>query len=186
MEITKIIPQQDYSALQSLVAEYLSEGDSILDICEKYPTTTVGYYFDTCLIGAAYGVASEFNDGFSLDGIAIIHPYNGVGRGGKLLAFFEKRVALLGYASISLGSAGGYVERFYLKNGYRAAELKILVPPGTTWKNHPAFPVVEVQEQGGYDKLVLAVADYFAMDKQELTRHYGGEESFFVFTKELL
>ena len=120
-----------------------------------------------------------------MDGIAIVEPHNGVGRGGKLLAFFEKQVGSLGYGSISLGSADGYVERFYLKNGYRAVELKILVEHGAVWENHPAFPVVEIQTQGWDNKLVINVQDYFAINKEELRAHYGGITAFFVFEKVL-
>jgi len=184
-ETIQVIPPTDYSALATIVAEYLTGTENILEIAKKCPGTTVGYYLGSELIGTAYGFPSEFDDGFSLDGIVVVEPYNAAGRGGKLLAFFEQQVAALGYSEISLGSADGYVERFYLKNGYRATELKILVPRGISWENHPAFPVAEVQTQGEYTKLVLRVDDYFAMDKDALTCHYHGEDSFFIFVKEL-
>ena len=60
-----------------------------------------------------------------LDGIAIVQPYNAVGRGGKLISLFEQCVSALGYKNISLGSADGYVERFYIKNGYTPVEMNL-------------------------------------------------------------
>ena len=189
MEIIKIIPENDYYALENIVAEYMSGTEWTKYICKNFPTAVVGYYLDSELIGYAYGLAHPGANGktFTLDGIVIVEPYSAAGRGGKLLAFFERCVYSLGFCSIDVGSAGGYVERFYLKNGYKAMELKILVE-GDDWKEKQMdapFPVVEVQTQGEYTKLVISVTDYFAMNKDEITEHYGGVESFFVFEKKL-
>jgi len=189
VEVVKIIPKNDYAALENIVAEYMPGVEHTKYICNNFPTTVIGYYLDSKLIGYAYGLAHPEADGktFTLDGIAIIEPHNATGRGGKLLAFFEKCVYELGFRRIDVGSAGGYVERFYLKNGYKAMELKILVE-GDAWKvkqTNAPFPVAEVQTQGNYTKLVIAVTDYYAMDKEEITLYYGGVESFFVFEKTL-
>ena len=135
METIKIIPADDYSEFESLVAEYLpgTSMESLRNMYTNFPSACVGYYIDGRLLGCCYG-AGEADGHFALDGIAIVFPFNAHGKGGALLAFFEKQVAALGYKRISLGSAGGYVERFYLKNGYTAIELKILVPPGEDWQ----------------------------------------------------
>jgi GNAT superfamily N-acetyltransferase len=190
VEVIKIIPKEDYDEMKKIVEEYLTGTEEIKAICENFPTAAAGYYICGKLIGCAYGFASPWGveAAFSLDGICIVHPYNGAGRGGKLLAFWEKRVYEMGFRSVDLGCAGGYVERFYLKNGYTPIELKILVKGGG-WKekqkNYP-FPVAEVQTQGEFTKLVLAVKDYASMNKDEITKHYGGEDSFFVFKKNLM
>jgi len=190
MEVVKIIPESDYNALENIITEYLPGGtEHTRYICKNFPTTVVGYYLDSELIGYAYGLAHPESDGktFTLDGIAIVEPYNAIGRGGKLLAFFEKCVYNLGFFSIDVGSAGGYVERFYLKNGYKAMELKILVE-NDDWKEKQKgypFPVAEVQTQGEYKKLVIIVTDYYTMNKDEITEYYGGVDSFFVFEKKL-
>ncbi|MCL2373285.1 MAG: GNAT family N-acetyltransferase [Defluviitaleaceae bacterium] len=184
-EAIKIIPTVDYAALESLVAEYLPGTDSIKSICANFPAAVVGYYVDGALIGCAYG-AKGLHGGegcFQLSGIAIKHPYNGHGRGGKLLTFFERQVANLGYARISLGSAGGYVEQFYIKNGYRPVELKILVA-SYDWKmKQHGHATPSVEAQGEYTKLVFPVDDYYAIDKDKIMGYYGGMESFFVFEK---
>ncbi len=90
--------------------------------------------------------------------------YNAQGRGGALLRALEGEARRRGYAAVSVGSADGYVERFYRKNGYVPVELKIFAPSGVT---------------------VLPVVDYDAMDKRSLTAAHGGGHSFFVFRKEL-
>lgn len=187
MEIVKIIPKADYATLESIAEEYLGQDLAELKtMYDKYPAAFAGYYIDNALVGCCYGQGGS--DGyFTLNGIAIVYPYHAQGRGSKLLAFFENCVYKLGYIRIDLGSADGYVERFYLKNGYTPIALKILVE-GDGWKEQQqgyAFPVAEVQTQGEYTKLVLTVRDYAAMNKNEITEHYGGVESFFVFEKNL-
>ena len=187
MEMIKVVPKSDYAALESVAEEYLSGAEEVKDICRDYPTAVAGYYINGELVGCCYGKGGD--DGyFSLEGIAIVHPHHAQGRGGKLIAFFENCVSKLGYTRIDLGSADGYVERFYLKNGYTPVALKILVE-GDDWKKKQqdyAFPVAEVQTQGEYTKLVLTVDDYTAMNKDEITQYYGGVESFFVFEKILM
>ena len=115
------------------------------------------------LIGVAYA-EPRTRDELCLQGIAVVHPYNTQGRGGALLRALEGEARRRGYAAVSVGSADGYVERFYRKNGYVPVELKIFAPSGVT---------------------VLPVVDYDAMDKHSLTAAHGGGHSFFVFRKEL-
>ena len=85
-----------------------------------------------------------------------------------------------------MGSADGYVERFYIKNGYQPQSLKILTD-NDKWKEreHPQFKITDVEEQGKYTKLVLGNMDYENMDKHGLCEFYGGHDCFFVFGKEI-
>jgi GNAT superfamily N-acetyltransferase len=55
----------------------------------------------------------------SFKGIAVEANLWRHGIGSALLAEFERRVRDRGYSRIGLGSAGGYVDAFYEKNGYR-------------------------------------------------------------------
>jgi GNAT superfamily N-acetyltransferase len=115
------------------------------------------------LLGVAYA-EERTKDELCLQGIAVVYPYAAQGRGSALLRALEEEARRRGYAAISLGSADGYVEHFYQKNGYVPTELKIFSKSGVT---------------------VLPVVDYDAMDKPRLTAEHGGEHSFFVFRKEL-
>jgi GNAT superfamily N-acetyltransferase len=187
METVKFIPREDYAALSAIAAEYLGQDPGVLkEMYDATPSAFTGYYIDDTLVGCCYGKGND-SGSFSLEGIAVVHPYHAHGRGGKLLAFFEKSVVALGYFHIGLGSAGGYVERFYMKNGYRPTALKILVE-GDCWRQKQAgyaYPVTAVETQGLYTKLVLSASDYANMDKDDIARHYGGVDSFFVFEKSL-
>ena len=184
METVKIIPKSDYPYLKQIAEEYLSLSN-LEKICEQFPSAVVGYYIGDKMVGVCYGV--EINsENFMLDGIAIVQPYNAKGRGGKLISLFEQNVAALGYKNISLGSADGYVERFYIKNGYTPIELKIYSQDD--WKEkseNSKYPIAYTQKEGDKTKLVIKVIDYNSMNKAEITEYYNGTDSFFVFEKNI-
>ena len=72
------------------------------------------------IVGVCFGTPSNSTEGeLTLDGIAVEADCWQNGIGSALLAEFERRVRDRGYASIGLGSAGGYVDAFYAKNGYQ-------------------------------------------------------------------
>jgi len=186
--MTKIIPPKDYPRLREIVAEYLpgTEISALDKMCADNPTTVVGYYHDDELIGVCYGFPTKDRD-FSLDGIAIVWDYMKAGRGGELLALFESQVKALGYTSISLGSADGYVERFYLKNGYTPTELKMYVAADYNPLSAQDAPyhITYIQPEGDRLKLVFTVNNYHQTDKDALCKHYNGSDAFFVFVKHL-
>jgi len=186
--MTKIIPPKDYPRLRAIVEEYLpgAQITALDEMCANSPTAVVGYYHEDELIGVCYGFPTNDGD-FSLDGIAIVWDYMKAGKGGELLAFFDAQVATLGYTSISLGSADGYVERFYLKNGYTPTELKLYVSPDydNALNETAPYPVAYTQPEGDRLKLVFAVHNYHEMDKTVLCEHFNGSDAFFVFVKQL-
>ena len=186
METIKIIPESDYDALRQIVGEYLP-GTKLTELdkmCERFPSAVVGYYIGDKMVGVCYGFEIDCEN-FMLDGIAIVQPHNAAGRGGKLISLFEERVSAMGYKNISLGSADGYVERFYIKNGYSPVELKIYVE-GSEWEHKARdyiYPVAYTQQEGERTKLVIKVTDYCRMDKAEIAAYYNGADAFFVFEK---
>jgi GNAT superfamily N-acetyltransferase len=174
--------------MEGIVAEYLP-GTGLGDLRKYYdtcPAVFLGYYINGMLEGVVYGFEVEPGH-FSLDGIAMSWDYKGKGRGSRLIASFEKQVKALGCRKITLGSADGYVEHFYLKNGYTPVEMKILTL-NPNWEAKSAnclFPVAYTQTQGEYTKLVIPVSDYHGLDKTAFTEYYDGVDSFIIFKKEL-
>jgi len=63
-------------------------------------------------------------------GITVDDKHTDRGLGSLLFARFEQAAAHAGYRDVNLGSAGGYVEHFYLKNGYQQAEYMVVIPDG--------------------------------------------------------
>jgi GNAT superfamily N-acetyltransferase len=108
----------------AFVQEYLP-GSELSKIKKRY--TKFGEAFimaiaDSRVIGAAFGwprsLDAQNDTSFTLDGIAVDVQYQKRGLGGRLLSEFEKTVSDYGFTKVSVGSAGGYAEHFYIKNGY--------------------------------------------------------------------
>ena len=84
------------------------------------PGVSVGCLVDGRVTGVAYGRPSPRKTGsITLRGIAVQSQWAKRGHGSRLLGFFEARVRERGYDVVGLASAGGYVDHFYEKNGYR-------------------------------------------------------------------
>lgn len=125
--------QKDYFAL---AAEYLpgSEKEKMKRRAEHYPRAFVALASGGELAGVAFGWPRELDapgdSSFTLDGIAVREPYQRKGYGRLLLRAFESAADEYGYPAVSVGSAGGYVEKFYLDNGYIPREYKICTECG--------------------------------------------------------
>ncbi|MDR0475160.1 MAG: GNAT family N-acetyltransferase [Treponema sp.] len=187
MENIKEIFDNDLIEFNNIVQEYLpgTTKDELYEIYHKKNSVFVGYYLEEKLIGVCFGDIRD-NMYFSLIGIAIIHPYNKQGRGSKLIQYFEKIVKTKKYNKISVGSADGYVEHFYIKNNYKLSSLKILTNNEEWEKRHnDLFPVSNVEKQGEYTKLVIENIIYEKPDKQEICKYYGGCDCFYVFEKNI-
>jgi N-acetylglutamate synthase-like GNAT family acetyltransferase len=137
------------------------------------------------LIGVCFGGRRD-KEHFGLAGIAIIYPYSKQGRGSILLKYFEDSVKLKGYKNISVGSGDGYVEHFYIKNGYTISSLKILTE-NNIWKEkkNDVYPISRIETQGIYTKLVIENIKYETTDKDEICTFYGGRDRFYIFEKNI-
>ena len=104
--------------------EYLpgSEPEKMKRYEKLFPEAFLAVTENDEIIGAAFGWSRkiEFPDdkSFALDGIAVRYDYWKKGIGSRLLERFEKAAVLYGAKSVSVGSAGGYVEKFYIDRGY--------------------------------------------------------------------
>lgn len=131
-----------------------------------YPKAFLMLILDGEVIGAAFGrdrsVQFPEDDSFELCGIAVRYDLQLRGYGSMLLSEFEKAAAIYGANSVSLGSAGGYAERFYIKNGYIPTEYKV-------WKNGTSCAV----------KAFSDMEDYLSYKR-------GGGEGFVVMRKNII
>ena len=120
---------------------------------ERFPKGFVAIIKDGKVAGVAFGwlrsVEHPDDDSFMLDGIAVRYDYQKQGYGKLLLSAFEKAAADYGAPSVSVGSAGGYVERFYIDCGYVPVQYKI-------WENDA--PVIE--------KVFSGIEDYYAYERK--------------------
>lgn len=157
-----------------IMREYLpgSSEEWVRSMYLKYPSAFIGYYKEGQLIGVCYGwPRSEVvpqDSSFTLDGIAIIHPYHAMGRGKKLIACFEEAVRTLKFETITVGSANGYVERFYWNCGYRPIEYKVQTLDGK-------MVVISLQTEDMY----------YNLNRNEILEREHGIGGFIVFEKRL-
>ena len=138
----------------ALVNEYLpwSSQEKMKRYSERFPKGFVALIKDGEVAGVAFGrlrsIDHPDDDSFMLDGIAVRYDYQKQGYG-KLLSAFEKAAADYGAPSVSVGSACGYVERFYIDCGYVPVQYKI-------WENDA--PVIE--------KVFSGIEDYYAYERK--------------------
>lgn len=123
MEI-KVLPQKDLEAFWKLQTEYLDNWsfNHLKEEFSKYRDLYVGCYEENILIGIAYGFIK--GEAVILQGVAVRHDIWRRGIGSKILTFFESQAKLTGRKTISVGSAEGFVEQFYLKNGYKPITIQ--------------------------------------------------------------
>lgn len=140
----------------ALVNEYLpgSSQENMKRYSERFSKAFVALIKDDEVAGIAFGrlrsIEHPDDDSFMLDGIAVRYDYQKRGYGKLLLSAFEKAAADYGASSVSVGSAGGYVERFYIDCGYIPVQYKI-------WENDA--PVIE--------KVFSGIEDYYAYERKD-------------------
>ena len=114
-----ILKETEWADFSALTQEYLPGSDQKImrDMFGKYPNTFLVIHADKQLIGAAFGWKRSEAE-FCLNGIAVTAAYWRKGLGTQLLSAFEKQAAGYGAKKVSVGSAEGDAEKFYLHNGY--------------------------------------------------------------------
>ena len=148
-------------------AEYLPDSDPerLRKFAAEYPKAFLLLIKENELIGAAFGRdrSRQFpeDNSFELCGIAVRYDHQRRGYGSMLLREFEKAAAGYGKAAVSLGSAEGYAEKFYISCGYFPTEYKV-------WKN--GVPRVK--------KVFGDIEDYLSYQRD-------GGDGFVVMRKEL-
>lgn len=129
-KIKQLTPEYE-EAFYKLTAEYLPDSDPkrMKAFCSSYPEAFLLCEETGELIGAAFGrdrsVQFPDDDSFELCGIAVRYDHQRKGHGRMLLAEFERAAKKYGAKAVSLGSAEGYAEQFYISCGYTPAEYKV-------------------------------------------------------------
>ena len=118
-------------AAAELAAKFLgsSGADALRADFAAFPGLAIALTIDGTVAGVAFGHPAA-EDGATPEGITVDDEHTSRGLGSLLLARFEQAAADAGYRDVNLGSAGGYVEHFYLKNGYQQAEYMVVIPDG--------------------------------------------------------
>ena len=149
---------------EQILQEYLpgSELETVRGKAENYPETCLVALQDEKVIGIAFGWPREAalpQKEYCLDGIAVRYDHWRKGIGSMLLAAFEEGMQKYGYRKLSVGSAEGFAEKFYLKNGFVPKCFKTYA-----------------------DEQIVVRKDFLSLEEYE--NYQRMEEGFVVFEKE--
>lgn len=123
--------EKNSAGYYGLAAEYLPDSSpkKMRERAEIFPEAFIALERNGEVIGVCFGWARKLDapedNSFVLDGIAVKPDFQKNGYGKILLDAFEKAAAGYGYSLISVGSAGGYVEKFYMDCGFIPKEYKV-------------------------------------------------------------
>ncbi|WP_433562189.1 GNAT family N-acetyltransferase [Nocardia sp. CA-151230] len=155
-------------AARRLAVEYLHGAEGV-DRCWAWrPDLVVSALLGGQVVGVCFA-SPGFGTGIVVDGIAVDGNFAGRGIGSKLLSAWEVAAGAAGFTEVTVGSAGGYVEHFYEKNGYRPVEYCVTVPgvvgvdgPGgveiTRVRVYGDFSLVNIASTNGRDPDAKAAA----------------------------
>lgn len=133
MKQIEVVPlnEENSEIFYGLAAEYLpgSSPEKMQERSKLFPEAFLALECHGKVIGICFGWARGLDvsedRSFVLDGIAVRSDFQKNGYGKVLLAAFEKAALGYGYSLISVGSAGGYVEKFYMDCGFVPKEYKV-------------------------------------------------------------
>jgi GNAT superfamily N-acetyltransferase len=170
--------------------EYLGETDlhALSSAHRQLPYLFIGCFVRSggTLVGLCIPASGRGRE-VSISGIAVRHDLWRQHLGTRLLRRFEREARGHGISRISVGSAGGYVERFYLSNGYRPAELYIYlkgdrVPSGA----ESGFQVVRTKRRSsGGLQVNVRVRSYDPSIKERAKLAFDAVDVGYVFEERL-
>lgn len=165
--VCTLLNENNEKDFYALAVQYLpgSSQEKMKKYAAIFPKAFIALTLGCEVIGIVFGwdrrIEFPEDNSFILDGIAVKYEYEKRGYGKILLKAFEKAAGSYGASAVSLGSAGGYVEKFYMECGYIPKEYKV-------WKNGAA----EVE------KVFDDVEEYYAYQRKS-------DDGFVVMEKKL-
>jgi ribosomal protein S18 acetylase RimI-like enzyme len=181
------VPVEDFGPVYRMLCERTGERDreAVESWYDEYPELFWGAYDQGALVGFALG-RPRTGSSVELVGIAVDDEYTRRGIGSRLLGDFEGAVADLGYDRVSLGSAGGYVDEFYVSNGYYPESILVRSARDELPEDYlERFAVLRERGDDGTWKVYLAPKGC-DQERVELVREaFGDPEAIYIMEKYL-
>jgi GNAT superfamily N-acetyltransferase len=175
-----------FAAAVALAEERLGDADGLRACWHARPELVVCCRGSSGVIGVCFASTEEKVDEVGLRGIAVDAAWAGRGIGSRLLERFEVAVRREGYTRIGLGSAHGYVERFYLAHGYEQTELMVTMPPGVPWPpGTDDLPVLRPRSIDCCAVFNVPARGFVPNAAEELRRRLGAADVICIFYKTL-
>jgi GNAT superfamily N-acetyltransferase len=181
-------PPSDFDAVYRMLCD--RTGDRDRDAVEawyvEHPELFHGAYVDDALVGFTVGRARR-EDSVELVGIAVDDEYTRRGIGSRLLDAFETAATDLGYERMSLGSAGGYVDEFYLANGYEPESILVRLHPDDVPENYRelGFEILRERVDDGVQKFYVTPGAHNPERVEAVREAFGDPEAIYIVEKYL-
>lgn len=185
----RTVDEMELKAFRDLHNAYVDRNETIGTLRDWYREQAelfVGAFANGELIGHCLG-RPQSEERVELAGIAVAPAHRRRGIGTALLSAFEDRAAALGFQQIGLGSAGGYVDKFYVENGYSPECVLVRLAPETDPSNYrnTDYEISEERIEDGTKKLYVEAAEVDPTAIEEIRAAFGDSEAVHVMTKEL-
>lgn len=150
------------------------------------PALFVGAYDDEELVGYCLGRWGD-DGGAELEGLGVQPRFRRQGIGSRLVSAFEAQVAESEADRIGVGSAGGYVDRFYVENGYTPDSILVRIDPDCTPDDYGQFDfeVVDERREDGLQKLYVAAEEVNSNVISEVRGTFGDPSAVYLMSKQV-
>lgn len=150
----------------------------------SFPDLVLGAYAGQELVGYCLGVPG-YDSGIELKAIAVRESYRRQGIASSLLDTVEENARRSGFERLSLGSAGGYVDEFYLANGYEPESILVRFETETIPEQYRDLPFDVIRERvdDGRKKLYVDVDEFDPAFLDSVRDAYDDPEAIHIMTK---
>lgn len=181
------IPAADLEAVLRLHNQFTAQDRSLATFESHYdetPSLFRGAYEEDTLIGVCVGWPSTAEQ-VEIVGIGVTSARRRSGIGSRLVEVFEENAADRGFSSISVASAGGYVDRFYSKLGYAPSRILVRGDPSDFPNDHHEldFDIVEERWEEDTFKLYIDVDEVDHDLLSSVRKTFDDEEAIYIMQK---
>lgn len=182
------VPESDVEAVHHMRNDRIDDEslETVRGWYRQNPELFVGAYDAGDLVGFCTG-HERVAGAVSLNGIAVEKSSVCRGIGTTLLAAFEERVVSLDYERIGVGSAGGYVDEFYLQNDYEPSAVLVRnrtedLPNGY---RDLEYEIVEEKIEDGTQKLYIEAHEHDPERVEEIQDAFNDPSAIYIMEKRL-
>ncbi|MXR19795.1 GNAT family N-acetyltransferase [Halobacterium bonnevillei] len=205
MVAVRRVPESDFDAVYQLLCERVGHRDraTVRTWYDDRPELFHAAYEDSAgggdaadglreggaaadVVGIAIG-RERGDDHVELAGIGVREADTRRGIGSQLLSAFETAAADAGFGRVSLGSAGGYVDDFYLANGYDPESILVRLHPDDVTENvrDLGFDILRERREDETRKFYVAPGGYDPERVEAVRSAFGDPQAIYVMEKRI-
>jgi GNAT superfamily N-acetyltransferase len=173
-------PPEEFDAVNRLLCKRVGDRDAVRDWYDAHPELFQCAY-DDAFVGFTAGRARP-GASVELAAIGVVEEYTRRGVGPELLDAVESVAADLGCKRVSLGSAGGYVDEFYLANGYDPESILVRLHPDDVPENHRelGFEILRERVDDGTQKFYVAPGGHDPERVEAVREAFGDPDAIYI------